>query len=535
MKSDPSTKIWDVIVVGTGIGGGTIGRRLAERGLSVLMVEKGPYGLPSEQHYLDTEMQNPAARLLRGFWPKPVTSTIDGRSATYYGPIGAGVGGTSAFYAATLERPEPHDLDDSSNRPHPTGGWPVSYKSLTPYFDEAERMFNVCGDADPLSEEPAPALRRPPSLTPDDQEMMASFQRSGLNPYHVHMGIRAVPGCLNCFGHKCPKQCKMDGKTAGVDPALATGNAELLTDCAVVAVHGNDREVSYLEADIGGRQVKLRASNYVLAAGGIGSPRLLLSSRSSIWPNGFANRKDLIGRNLMFHLTEMVAVWPARGSRSIGPTKAIALRDFYYVDKARFGALQAMGVEASYGMIVHHLNGVFDRSVLRRFRALREMTRVVGYVASRIFGKAKIFAGIIEDLPYAENRVTVDPDDPEQLSFEYSVAPELNRRRQQFRRILRRRLKGHRMAFLSLEPSLNIAHCCGTMRFGNDPETSVLDRDCRVHGIRNLYVTDSSFMPTSLGINPSLTIAANALRVGDLLADMSVRTRVKEASCGQCA
>src|SRR5690606_17696598 len=147
--------------------------------------------------------------------------------------------------------------------------------------------------------------------------------------------------------------------------------------------------------------------------GGLGSPSLLLSSQSDVWPDGFGNRNDLVGRNLMFHLTEMIAIWPTRGTKSSGPTKSLALRDFYYVDGVRFGALQAMGVDASYGMIVHYLNGVFDRSVLRRLRPLRGLTRVIGYVAARIFGQAKIFAGIVEDLSYPENRVTIDLEDPE--------------------------------------------------------------------------------------------------------------------------
>lgn len=522
MTADILNKDWDVIVVGAGIGGGTIGRRLAEHGLSVLFLEKGPAGLSSEQQYLSTELEDPAARLIRGFWPKPVVATIDGRRSRFFGAIGAGAGGTSAFYAATLERPECHDIDDSAERPHPTGGWPLRHKALVPYFEQAERLYEVCGGVDPLSPESPPALRSPPPMTSDDREMADSFRRHALNPYHVHMGIRSVPDCLLCFGHKCPKNCKMDGRTAGLEPALATGNAAILTDCCVVAVRGDENEVSHLDAEFQGKPVKLRARTYVLAAGGLGSPKLLLSSRSSTWPDGFGNRNGLVGRNLMFHLTEMIAVWPTKGSKALGgPSKSLALRDFYYVDGMRFGALQAMGVDASYGTIVHYLNGVFDRSLFRHIHVLRQFTRVLAYVAANLFGNAKIFAGIVEDLPYAHNRVTVDADDAEQPSFEYSTSPELHERRRRYRRIVRKALKGHRTALLSLEPALNIAHSCGTLRFGNDPATSVLDRDCRVHGVRNLYVADSSFMPTSLGINPSLTIAANALRVGDVIAARS--------------
>lgn len=514
-SNDIIGKVWDVIVVGTGIGGGTIGRRLAERGLSVLFVEKGPLGLPTEQQYLRTDLEDPAARQMRGYWPKPVSASIDGRQSSYFGPIGSGVGGTSVFYAATLERPERHDIDEVAGRPHPTGGWPVRYRDYLPHFAEVQRLFNVCGDQDPLSDDQDVNLRPAPPMSVDDREMADSFARNGLHPYHVHMGVSGGSSCLHCFGHKCPRRCKMDGRTAGVEPALDTGNAELLDDCEIVAIRSREGQVTHLEANRRGHRFQLRARRYVVAAGGMGSPRLLLQSQSPEWPNGLGNRNDLVGRNLMFHLTEMVAVWPAKGSKSNGPSKSLALRDFYFADGLRFGALQAMGVDASYGMIVHHLNGLFDRSAFRNMRAARELTRIPAYFAARIFGNAKIFAGIIEDLPYETNRVLLDPKDRERLRFEYAFAPELIKRRRVYRDIVKAALKGHRNAFLTLQPELNLAHCCGTLRFGDDPRTSVLDRNCRVHGVDNLYVADASFMPTSLGINPSLTIAANALRVGD--------------------
>ena len=508
---------WDAIVIGTGIGGGTAGRRLAEQGLSVLFVEKGPAGLDGEEQFLSTELEDPLAREVRGLWPKPVIAELDGQEMRFFGAIGSGVGGTSRFYAATLERPERHDLDHSTERPHPTGGWPVGYDAMRPYFGMAERFYEVCGEPDPLCVEDDAALRRPPPLSDDDREMVESFRRNGLHPYHVHMGVRFVPGCKPCFGHKCPRRCKLDGATAGVEPALATGNARLLDRCEIAAIRGTRYAVTHLEAASGGQRFLLRAKTYVLAAGALGSPRLLLASRGKAWPDGFGNRNGLVGRNLMFHLTEMVAVWPAKGSRSNGPSKALALRDFYFRDKRRFGAFQAIGVDASYGTIVHYLNTVFDRSPLRRMRALRQFTRVPAYIASILFGRAKVFAGILEDLPYPDNRVLLDPDDPERIRFSYTHAPEMHERRRRYRRVVRQGLHGHRTVFLTLQPDLNLAHCCGTLRFGADPATSVLDPECRPHGVSNLHVADASFMPTSLGINPSLTIAANALRVADAI------------------
>ena len=152
-------KCWDVIVVGAGLGGGIAGRRLAEKGLSVLFVEYGPAN----------PRRGPGAALrptirtrgsLNGYWPDKVSAVIDGRASTFFAPLGTGVGGTSPFYAAMLERPERHDLEDVQAMPHPTGGWPVGYDAFLPYFEAAEELLAVCGEADPLSEERAPVAAR---------------------------------------------------------------------------------------------------------------------------------------------------------------------------------------------------------------------------------------------------------------------------------------------------------------------------------------------------------------------------------------
>ncbi|WP_234186577.1 SDR family NAD(P)-dependent oxidoreductase [Shinella sp. NM-101] len=518
MNPDVVEKLWDVIVIGTGIGGGTIARCLAEKGLSVLMVEKGPFGPRAEQQSLRSDVDDEHARHVRGYWPKPLHAVIDGRASLFYGPLGAGVGGSSAFYAATLERPERHDIDHVEGRSHPSGGWPESYDAFLPYFERTERMYQVCGSADPLSGEPGSSLLPAPALPHADSAMRDTFEKIGLHPYHIHLGVRFVPGCTMCFGYKCPRSCKMDGRSAGVEPALRQANAALLDDCEIKVIHGEKDSVSHLVAQRGGEVLTLRARRYVLAAGALGSPRLLLASKSEAWPQGCANSSGLVGRNLMFHLSEMVAIWPKRDALSEGPTRSIAMRDFYYAGNRRFGSFQAMGVDASYGEITHYLKNIFDRSALRRLKAIRPFLRIPAFLAARFFGRAKVFVGIIEDFPYEHNRVMLDAEDPGRLHFEYRISSELTERRRAYRKMVKRKLRGQRSMFLSFQPELNFAHCCGTLRFGNDPRTSVLDRDCRAHDVRNLYVVDASFMPTSMGINPSLTIAANALRVGDKLA-----------------
>lgn len=513
-------QLWDVIVIGTGVGGGVLGRRLAENGLSVLFVEQGPNGPRGEQTALDGEMYDPVARQVRGFWPDQIKAQVNGRSSEFFAPLGAGVGGSSVFYAATLERPERHDLDDSAERVHPTGGWPVGYDAFRAYFDLAEKQFHICGEADPLSSEAAAPLADAPSSAAGDAQMMQGFRDAGLHPYQAHMAARFLPECKQCFGFKCPRKCKMDGRSAGVEPALETGNATLIDMCEVLALRSTEDTVSHIEVRRNGEVFNLRAKRFVLAAGALSSPRLLLASKSENWPQGLANRNDLVGRNLMFHVNEMFAIWPKRGQGFKGASKAIALRDFYFQGGQRYGVVQALGLDASYGEIVHYLNMMFDRSFLAVLKPLRNLTRIPAFLAGKMFGSAKVFVGILEDMPYVDNRVVLEPENPTQISVQYRFENELLKRRRQFRRLIKRGFRGQRLAFLGIQPELNFGHPSGTLCFGDDPETSVLNADCRAHGVENLYVSDASFMPTSMGINPSLTIAANALRVADrMLAD----------------
>lgn len=517
MTADLVNKEWDVIVIGAGMGGGTLGRRLAERGLSVLFVENGPNGPRTEQHALRYDVFDPVARRVRGYDPRQMHVTIGGHSSIYFAPIGAGVGGSSAFYAGTLERPERHDIDDSEERPHPTGGWPENYDAFLPFFEEVESRFHVCGEDDPLSPEAPSNLLSPPEMSEGDRTMKDKLLKRGLHPYHIHLGVRFLPGCEMCYGRKCPRKCKMDGRSAGVEPALETGNAALLDMSEVRAVRGKDNQITHIEAQREGETLKLRARRYVLAAGALGSTHLLLSSASEHWPQGCANSSGLVGRYLMLHLNEMLAIWPPGGTKFDGPTKTISLRDLYYHEGQRLGAIAAMGIDASYGEIVHFLRGMLDRSAFRDIRLFSELARIPAFVGAKILGNAKIYSAQLEDLAYYENRIYPDTDSSERFRIEYSVKDELKQRRRTYRRLIKKKLRGHRSLFLNLEPIWNIPHACGTLRFGNDPKTSVLDRSCRSHDIHNLFVADASFMPTSLGINPGLTVAANALRVADKL------------------
>ena len=348
--------------------------------------------------------------------------------------------------------------------------------------------------------------------------MVDRMQEIGLHPYRTHLAIRRLPGCRECIGHKCPRECKLDGRSAGIEPALATGRAAFLGGATVRALRGEADRITHIEVERDGRRFDLRARAYVLAAGGLGSPHLLLASASEIWPQGCANASGLVGRGLMFHLGEGFALWPPRSADGRGPRKTLSLRDFYSADGKRLGLVQSLGLSAGYGNIIQVLREAYSRSFMSRFRLGREALRIPARLAAMMLGEARIFVGILEDLPVDSNRVMFDPEQRDSFVVEYRITPELAERRALFRRTIRRGMRGLRLLFLNWSPELNLAHPCGTLRFSDDSQRGVLDRNCKAHGIDNLYVADSSFMPTSTGVNLCLTITANALRVADVLA-----------------
>ena len=510
---------WDVIVIGTGMGGGTIGRCLAEAGKTVLFLEKGHAGQRTEETPINIGMADPVARAVRGYWPDPIEGHVDGKTRRFFAPLGSGAGGSSVFYAATLERPEPHDLDDSPDRPHPSGGWPVSYDDMAPWFDKAQEMYRLHGEPDPLSDRPTPSLATPPPVGEGDAAIIERLRANGIHPYRLHTALSYLPGCAECLGRKCPRPCKMDGRSAGLEPALATGRAALLDRCEVTALRGRPGHIDEVEVLRDGQTYLIAAKQVVLAAGAYSSPRLLLASSAPHWPNGCANGNDQVGRYLMFHLDERFALWPGKSARFAGASKAVGFRDLYYHKGKRFGMVQAMGVDFSYGEIAFHLKSLVERSALRRFRLVRELTRVPAFVASWLLGGAKLYVGLLEDFPMPENRILLDKADPRAIRFDYTIGPELRSRRKPYRKAIKAAFRGQRMMFLTRAADPNFGHPCGTLRMGDDPSTSVVDRNCRAHEVDNLWVADASFMPTSMGVNPSLTIAANAIRVATCIVE----------------
>ena len=515
---DPQESLWDVIVVGTGMGGATLGRALTAVGKTVLFLEKGganpvmgPLGSAAG---MDAE-----GRLHRGQWPNNLRRHDGQRAETIVPVIGCCVGGSTLFYAAALERFEPIDfvaaVDGSDHRV----GWPLSYAQFEPAYAEAERLLEVRRSADDPASYDADDKLFERDLSEWDRQLITQTQAAGLQPRRLNVGFRYVPGCDECLGVICPRECKSDVRRLCIEPALRSGRAHLLDRCEVKRLLADEHRVTGVVAEVGGQERVFKARTYVLSAGALASPALLLQSKNEHWPNGLANKSGLVGRNLMFHISEIIAVFATtRFSRTARCKKSLSFRDYYQHDETRFGSVQSMGFDAGHGAIAAFLRIKAATLPLGTSFVVQKGLGLLARIVSRFMGNAGLFSTVVEDFPNVDNRIELDETSPGGVVIRYSVPQELKSRARTLRGLFAKAVKPWRVISISGSESPNFGHPCGTCRFGMDPASSVLDANNKAHDVENLFVVDASFMPTSAAVNPSLTVAANALRVADAVA-----------------
>jgi choline dehydrogenase-like flavoprotein len=496
---------WDVIVVGTGVGGATVGRSLALDGRSVLFLEKGGRIGPGVE---SNAASTPESRVAHGWWPHPVSQRqANGDRKRFYAAVGCAVGGSSIHYAAALERMAASDFDRLQTAHAPRGPWPVSFGEFVPYYEAAEKLYGIGGE----SESSHIAERR---MSEWDRALMEQMRQNGLRPDPLHVAIRYDEQCEECIGRVCPRECKSDARVACLDEALRQPQCHILEHCDVQTLDADRGSVRVVKALHLGREFELRARIVVLSAGALHTPQILLRSRNEFWPQGLANSSDQVGRNLMFHTSDIFALWaPRRLARQARQRKSISVRDFYVHEGRRLGYVQSMGLEAGRGEIAVYIKDQLRRRGVRNELLLSLLAKAPSHIGAFMFGGAGIFAAMTEDDPNPDNRIILDPNEPDGASFSYTITDDLRRRADELRRAFSRSVRPWRMLRISTELEMNYGHPCGTCRFGDERASSVLDRDCRTHDLENLYVVDASFMPRSGAINPSLTIAANALRV----------------------
>lgn len=508
---------YDAVVVGSGFGGAMAALELVEAGRRVLMierggwVERGPRNWTGEGAFVRTPHYAADTRF----------DVIDNaRWATQN--LCTCVGGPSVYYGGASFRFRERDFDAA---PEIVGGsgarWPVRYGDLERFYTRAERMLGVAGAAgeDPTEPPRSAAYPHPPARLAGTSKKIADTARAmGLHPFRIPLAINLSPEvgeicrqCTTCDAFACAVGAKNDIATRLI-PSLVERGMTLLTETvATKLVAEGDRIVAVECADkaTGGR-FTVRGATFVVAAGALATPHLLLASDlDRLNPAG-----DAVGRYLMRHCNAMTyGIFLRPPNPANEHHKQIALHDFYFgarepgAPPGKLGNMQqVMGPNA--GLIAHVLP-----------KALGWVAKPAEVLASRLTG----LLAIAEDQPRAENRVRLDPSARDaygvpKMIVEHRYTPRDIAARDflvsKAKQILR---KAGAKACVTWEVS-TFSHAVGTVRMGDDERSAPLDADCRYRGVENLYVTDGSVFPTSAGVNPSLTIAANALRVGRIIA-----------------
>ena len=512
---------YDVIIIGSGPGGGTMAWRLAKTGKRVLLLERGDY-LPRERENWDSQAVFNDAR----YQAKETWFGADGKA--FYPGLHYFVGGNSKVYGAVLLRLRERDFEEIQHADGVSPAWPVKYDVFEPYYQAAEELYQVHGlrGEDPTEPPSSKPYAYPPvSHEPRIQQFFDGLKREGHNPFHLPVGVlldeadgRVSPHspCIRCDafdGYPCLTNGKADAQVICVDPALRDhANLTLMTNAYVdkLSTDSGGARISGVEVVRGHLRQIFTAGIVVVACGALSSALLLLRSSNEHHPYGLANDSGLVGRNYMRHNNSVLLAI----SRTPNPTrfqKTLGLNDFYFgADDWQYplGHIQMVGKSDAVQIKGEGLPGFLQWFPDKPFEWLAQHSLDFWLTS--------------EDLPLATNRIFYDGDrvrlDLTQTNLE------AHERLKQKLRELCGKLDMHPQLFdrsLFLGQNIPIggtAHQAGTLVFGSDPAKSVLDIHCKAHGIDNLYVTDASFFPSVGAVNPTLTLIANALRVGDVIA-----------------
>jgi choline dehydrogenase-like flavoprotein len=508
---------FDIIVIGTGAGGGTLAHTIAPSGKRILLLERGDW--------LPREMDN---------W-SPDKVFIDGKyisKDTWYDSDGAAfqpqvhyfVGGATKLYGAALYRLRPADFGEVQHVDGVSPAWPLGYDEFEPWYSKAEDLYQVHGTRgeDPTEGHysqpyPAPA----PSHEPRLQEISDALKAKGYHPFSAPCGIlldesdRSRSHCMRCAwcdGYPCLVHAKADAEVMAVRPSLESPNVFLLTNATATKLETDPtgRTVTGVVVERAGGQEVFQADIVVVAGGASNSAKLLLNSANDQHPNGLANGSDQVGRNYMFHNCKAVVSLGKEPNNTVFQ-KTLGINDFYFAGGDRkwpLGNIQMVGKSNAGAM-----KGEEPKLTLL----------APHFSLEQVAQHAVDWWLTTEDLPRPENRVTVDGDGNIHLAYEATNNEEADGLYKELRTILNHvGMADHHVLSKNFYMSMNVpvagcAHQAGTVRFGEDPATSVLDVNCKAHELDNLYVVDTSFFPSIGAVNPALTAMANAIRVGEHL------------------
>ncbi len=504
---------FDYIIIGSGAGGGTIAKIVAEAGKQILILERGNF-LPQEKENWDSE----AVFMENRYHTSETWKDKD--NIDFHPGTGYWVGGNTKVFGAALFRLREKDFEELQYPDGISPEWPLKYKDFEPFYDKAEQLFDVHGKAFIDPTEPHRSIDFPyPAVKDEDNiaKIRQSLQNYGLQPFDIPLGIKLNEAdrknslclkCNTCDGYPCMVHAKADSDINCIRKIQNLPNVTLKINAHVerLLTDTSGNKITGVETTIDDQKQIFSAETVIVSCGAINSAALLLRSANEHHPNGLSNKNGLVGRNFMKHKNAAMLAMTFHEN----PTKfqkTFAVHDFYFGDEEHdfpLGSIQLMGKSDKYNV-----------------KAESPVPGVPLLVTDEMAKHSVDWWFTTEDLPSSENRVLWKDNQIHLLYYENNEKP-FQLLIQKFSKILKE--IGDHVGFIP--ESLNIskriditgvAHQVGTLRFGIDPETSVLDIHCKTHEIDNLYVVDGSFFPSSGAVNPSLTIIANAIRVGEYL------------------
>jgi choline dehydrogenase-like flavoprotein len=504
------TAPFDVVIIGSGAGGGTMARALSGSGARTLLVERGA-AIPQEP-----ENWSPEAvwRQLR-YRAADRWTDADGREFRPYTHYC--VGGNTKFWGSVLYRLRREDFQAVEHLDGLSPAWPIDYDTLAPYYDRAERLYEVHGadgadpTAPPRGPYPFPAIPHAPEMA----SLVEALERRGLHPSPLPLGLRR-PGesggcilCNTCNSFPCRIHAKSDAEVCCVQNAVASRDVELWTDTEAVRLVTDPAGAKVTAVDLRrrGESVRVEAGVVVVSCGAVNSAALLLNSANDKHPAGLANSSGLVGRRYMAHLaTMMESLHPWRVNQTVFQ-KTVAINDFYFAGAHApypLGHIQSQG--RTHGIMAKVVGDSWTHGLWRWIPL---------WAYDAWVNRGVDWLAMSEDLPSDDNRVTVDASGRIRLTYRQNNLRAHEELVQHAQRMLR--ALGSAWTVSYRQGPDNTTHQCGTITFGTDPRRSVLDPFCRAHDVANLFVVDASFFPSSAAVNPGLTIVAQALRVADHL------------------
>jgi len=492
---------YDVVVIGSGLAGSTVAYRLAREGLRALVVEEGDF-LPQPPRQLKS--------------PLGPYKDLDPRPRL--------VGGPTKFYGAAMYRMRESDFRATKHEAGESPAWPITYADLEHYYCEAEQLYRVHGAPEGDPTEPPRSVPFPHPPLPHAPLVSALIDRlrdSGTSVSPLPRALDYGAGgkcvlCPTCDAYYCQLDAKMDAEIAALRPALGTGYVELLTRtrCVRILTNDNGSKTTGVLIQRDGKEQTIHADVVVVCAGLPVSARLLLESRSSRHPQGLGNSTGCVGRYYGGHTTGMIFPLLSMARLPAMHTKTFAINTYYD---------GAPGWPYPTGMIQAAGQIPFWEG-----EAVRQWKKPV----ARFIGERSIYCFYMtEALPSRESGFEFDRGTVVRMTPPLQNVETFRKLRQLAINVFRR------AGYLVISPShRSLWHHVGTVRFGTDPGSSVLDPNCKVYDIDNLYVVDASVLPSAGAVNTGLTIAALALRVGDIIAGLKpighARTRGMNAGLG---